>query len=176
MEVAATTCPVRSAKTGSVKARQTPVSREDARLKFSQKLLGLKGGKELVLISRIAAHNALRSQRFSYAELLSLIANLERTREEDIVQVVGISDRTLRRQRGKPETPMPTAVASKTLLIAEVLAKAVEVFGTQAAAEDWLNQPALALDDARPLELLETEQGAELVKDQLIRLEYGVYS
>lgn len=176
MEVAATTRSIRSAKSGRAKAQQTSASREDARLKFSQKVLGLKGGKELVLSSRIAAHNALRSQRFSYAELLSLIDNLEKTREEDIVRVVGISDRTLRRQRSKPETPMSTAVASKTLLIAEVLARAVEVFGTQAAAEDWLNQPALALDDARPIELLETEQGAELVKDQLVRLEYGVYS
>lgn len=57
-----------------------------------------------------------------------------------------------------------------------VLSKATEVFGSQAHAETWMDRPALALDNARPVDLLESQQGVDLVMDQLTRLEYGVYS
>jgi putative toxin-antitoxin system antitoxin component (TIGR02293 family) len=176
MEVAAPARQTKATKPGRGRAQPSPASRENIRVRFSQTMLGLTGDKALLVSSPLRTHTAVREQEFSYSALLSLISNLQKTREQDVAQVVGLSDRTLRRHRSKPDTPMPTAVASKTLLVTDILAKAIEVFGTQAAAEDWLNQPALALNDVRPLELLQTEQGAELVKDQLTRLEYGVYS
>lgn len=57
-----------------------------------------------------------------------------------------------------------------------VLSKAAEVFGSRAHAKAWMERPALALDNARPVDLLESPQGVDLVMDLLIRLEYGVYS
>ena len=57
-----------------------------------------------------------------------------------------------------------------------VLSKATEVFGSRAHAKAWMERPALALDDVRPVDLLESPQGVDLVMDLLTRLEYGVYS
>lgn len=57
-----------------------------------------------------------------------------------------------------------------------VLFKATEVFGSRAHAESWMDRPALALDNARPVDLLESPQGVDLVMALLTRLEYGVYS
>ena len=71
-------------------------------------------------------------------------------------------------------TTNPSRMSSATRK--QVLAKAADVFGSQARAKAWLEQPALALDNARPVDLLKIPQGADLVMDQLIRLEYGVYS
>ena len=58
----------------------------------------------------------------------------------------------------------------------QVLSKATEVFGSRAHAKAWMERPALALDNARPIDLLDSPQGVDLVMDLLIRLEYGVFS
>lgn len=54
-------------------------------------------------------------------------------------------------------------------------AKAVEVFGSIEAAERWMDKPAMGLDGHRPIDLLQSAQGAEIVNDFLTRLEYCVY-
>ncbi|TIX82762.1 MAG: DUF2384 domain-containing protein, partial [Mesorhizobium sp.] len=59
---------------------------------------------------------------------------------------------------------------------AEILSKATDVFGSQAEAEQWLERPAIGLDQRRPIDLLATPAGVELVEDYLERLEYGVYA
>lgn len=41
-------------------------------------------------------------------------------------------------------------------------------------AEQWLERPAIGLDQRRPIDLLGTPAGVELVEDYLERLEYGV--
>lgn len=58
----------------------------------------------------------------------------------------------------------------------DIIAKAIEVFGDLAEAQRWMSNAALGLDGQRPIDLLETAQGAALVGDYLTRLEYGVYS
>jgi hypothetical protein len=58
----------------------------------------------------------------------------------------------------------------------EVLAKAVQVFGSDEAARAWLVHPAMGLNRQRPIDLLETSAGAELVEAFLGRLEYDVYT
>jgi len=50
------------------------------------------------------------------------------------------------------------------------------VFGDQAAAENWLAKPAMALDERRPVDLLSSPAGVEMVEQLLGRLEYGVYT
>ena len=54
--------------------------------------------------------------------------------------------------------------------------KITEIFGSKEDAELWVSKPAMGLDGQRPIDLLQTVQGAELVNDFLGRLEYGVYT
>lgn len=58
---------------------------------------------------------------------------------------------------------------------AEILVIATEIFGSQKAAEHWLTEPAIGLDRMRPIDLLSTAPGAELVETYLNQIEYGVY-
>ena len=90
--------------------------------------------------------------------------------------MIGVSSRTLERQRAAPDRPMPADVASRTWMLAETIAKAAEVFGGLEQAEEWMGKPSMGLDGSRPIEMLQTVQGAEVVNDFLGRLEYGVYS
>jgi putative toxin-antitoxin system antitoxin component (TIGR02293 family) len=57
-----------------------------------------------------------------------------------------------------------------------ILAKATEVFGSQAEAEAWMERPATGLEQRRPIDLLTTPAGVELVEDFLCRLAHGVYT
>ena len=50
------------------------------------------------------------------------------------------------------------------------------MFGSQDEAEQWLDRPAMGLDRRRPINLLATPAGVELVEQHLTRLEYGVYA
>lgn len=118
---------------------------------------------------------AIVGRRFPNASLQCLITALPSLNEADVSKMLGISDRTLRRQRETPMNPMPAALASKAWLLAETLAKASQVFGSRGKAEEWLSKPAMGLDGQRPIDLLQTAQGAELVNDFLTRLDYGVY-
>ena len=42
------------------------------------------------------------------------------------------------------------------------------------AAEDWLVRPAMALDRRRPIDLLKTSVGAQMVDDHLTRMDFSV--
>lgn len=108
--------------------------------------------------------------------LFFLQHNIGPVDEEDVAKVLGVSTRTLRRQAETPDKAMPTDLASKTWQLAETLAKATEVFGGKEAAQRWLSAPAAGLNGSRPIDLLQTLQGAGVVSDYLDRLEHGVYS
>lgn len=54
---------------------------------------------------------------------------------------------------------MPPHLASRIWSLAEIFARATEVFGGQEAAENWMTRPAMGLDGERALDLLRTLQG-----------------
>jgi putative toxin-antitoxin system antitoxin component (TIGR02293 family) len=49
-------------------------------------------------------------------------------------------------------------------------------YGSREEAEQWLDRPQTGLDQRRPIDLLQTPAGADLVRDLLTRLEHGVYA
>lgn len=93
-----------------------------------------------------------------------------------VAKALGMSERTFQRRREASAARLSQEQSGRTWQFAEILAKATEVFGSQREAERWLERPAIGLDRRRPIELLATPAGVELVEDHLTRLEYGVYS
>jgi putative toxin-antitoxin system antitoxin component (TIGR02293 family) len=91
-------------------------------------------------------------------------------------RAIGMSLRTFQRKKTAPAKPLSREQSGRTWKFAELLAKAIEIFGSKQEAEEWLQRPAMGLDDRRPIELLETPAGVKLVEDFLTRLEYGVYT
>lgn len=95
---------------------------------------------------------------------------------ESLEKAVGMSVRTYQRRKDTPSKPLSQEQSGRTWKFAEILAKATDVLGSQAEAEQWLERPAIGLDQRRPIDLLATPAGVELVEDYLERLEYGVYA
>ena len=100
--------------------------------------------------------------------VLQLTASLEKA--------IGISLRTYQRRRDEPAKPLSQDQSGRTWKFAEILAWAIRVFGTQEEAERWLDRPATGLNRRRPLDLLSTPPGVELVEQFLGRIEGGVYT
>lgn len=111
------------------------------------------------------------------AALVRLFANLGvLQRSPSLERAVGMSLRTFQRRKDTPTRPLNPEQSGRAWKFAEILAKATEVFGSQEAAERWLDQPAIGLDQRRPLDLLTTPAGVEMVDEFLTRLDYGVYA
>ena len=91
-------------------------------------------------------------------------------------KAIGMSLRTLQRRRDGAARPLSLEQSGRTWKFAEILAKATAVFGSQAEAEQWLERPAIGLNQSRPIDLLSTPAGVALVEAYLVRLEYGVYA
>lgn len=59
--------------------------------------------------------------------------------------------------------------------IVDVLARAIEVFGTQEKALRWLRTPVRSLGDKTPISLLNSPEGLSRVQDTLGQVEHGVW-
>ena len=88
---------------------------------------------------------------------------------------VGMSLRTYQRRKEAPDKPLSREQSERTWKLAEILAKASATLGSQVDAENWLKTPAIGLNQQRPIDLLASRAGAELVENLLGQIEYGVY-
>jgi putative toxin-antitoxin system antitoxin component (TIGR02293 family) len=91
-------------------------------------------------------------------------------------RAIGVSTRTFQRQRQAPRKRMSAEQSGRTWKFAEILSRATEVFGSQEAAEEWLERPAIGLEQQRPIDLLSTPPGTRLVEEHLERMAFGVYA
>jgi putative toxin-antitoxin system antitoxin component (TIGR02293 family) len=111
------------------------------------------------------------------AALTYLVDSLVLLRDPaSLEKAVGISLRTFQRRKGNPGKLLSQEQSGRTWKFAEILAKATAVLGSRAEAEQWLERPAIGLDRRRPIDLLATPAGVEIVETLLERLEYGVYT
>ena len=92
-------------------------------------------------------------------------------------KAIGISIRTLQRRKSDAKQKvLSIEQSSRAWRFAEIIAQATDVMGSQDAAEAWIIEPAIGLDNRRPIDLLASAAGAEAVETYLTRLEYGVYT
>lgn len=59
---------------------------------------------------------------------------------------------------------------------AEIRQLAVEVMGSEASAATWMCKRSMWLDGQRPIDLLQSKDGTQSVRDYLVRLFNGVCS
>ena len=64
--------------------------------------------------------------------------------------------------------------SDRLLRVARILALAEETFANRAKAQAWLRRPTRSLADERPLDLLDTEEGARMVERLLGHIAHGI--
>lgn len=123
----------------------------------------------------LAAHDLIL-HGIPAAALQHLIGRLEvLDKTEGLEKAVGMSLRTFQRRKDAPSRPLSPEQSGRAWVFAEILARAMATFGSLSEAEHWLDRPALALDGRRPIDLLATPAGTELVSDLIEQLDLGVY-
>lgn len=91
-----------------------------------------------------------------------------------IVQLLPVTERTI--QRYAPGKPFNRIISEHILQIAEVAARGSEVFEDRDKFLAWMNHPSKALNNRRPMSLLNSRFGNDMVMDELGRIEHGVFS
>ena len=101
---------------------------------------------------------------------------LRRTRlsQSTLSAALSIPARTL--ARSKREGSFSPEVSVKIVRFARIAARAEDVFGDAESSLAWLQSPNRSLGGLRPLFLLDTDIGAEMVFDALGRIEHGVFA
>jgi putative toxin-antitoxin system antitoxin component (TIGR02293 family) len=143
-----------------------------------QKVADLLGGPRILsrrITSTLDAHELLLDGLPGSA-LTHFVSHLLFIQTDSVEKAFGMSLRTLQRRKDAPDKPLSQEQSGRTWKFAEILAKSTDVFGSQEEAEQWLERPAIGLDQRRPIDLLATPAGIELVEQYLTRLAYGVYA
>lgn len=143
------------------------------------KLVDLFGGPKVLrhpVSNPIEAHEMILQGIPSQA-LENLVKHLVVIGRADAFEkAFGMSERTFQRHKAGQSKTLNTEQGSRTWNFARILTKATAVLGSQKEAEKWMIQPAMGLDNRRPIDLLATAAGTELVQEFLERLDYGVYA
>ena len=105
---------------------------------------------------------------------LTNLANYLGLSTGQMAHLLPVSERTI--QRHNASAPFSRAVSEHLLHIAEVAAKGSEVFEDRDHLLSWLNQPSIALANEIPLHLLKSRFGADMVLEELGRMEHGIFS
>jgi len=141
-------------------------------------VIKLLGGPQVLkqsIRSRLDVHEVIL-KGIPGGALVFMVEHAKSMSPADVTRAVGVSLRTVQRRTKAPGTRLSQEQSGRTWKFAEILAKATGVFGDQTAAENWLAKPAMALDERRPIDLLSSPAGVEMVEQLLGRLEYGVYT
>ncbi len=102
------------------------------------------------------------------------LANFLKLSVRQIAMLLPITERTVQRySRGKR---FNRVVSEHILQIAEIAARGVEVFGDKNSFISWVKHPNVALANCSPMSLLSSRFGAEMVLDELGRIEHGIIS
>ena len=88
--------------------------------------------------------------------------------------ILGVTKATLHNKKGNHK--FNPQVSDRVLMLAEIYAYGIEVFGDKERFNTWLVSNILALGGRRPLDYLDTMHGMTEIKHLLGRIEHGGYS
>lgn len=84
-----------------------------------------------------------------------------------------LTERTIQRYK-KENRKFESLQTERIIEIAKLQLKGIEVFGSKSYFEEWMNSKVIALGNIRPIELLDSSFGIEMLMDELGRIEHGV--
>jgi putative toxin-antitoxin system antitoxin component (TIGR02293 family) len=93
--------------------------------------------------------------------------------KEALARKLNINAQTLRKRKSRV---LSADEAEKSLRVARVFTMATEVLESEEDARQWLNEPVPALGGKRPIDLLDTDVGAQEVTNLLGAIKWGMYA
>lgn len=93
---------------------------------------------------------------------------------DQFARMLPITLRTIQRYSSKQK--FNPAVSEHIIQLVLLVGKGIEVFGSLKKFTSWFNTPSKALGGNAPSGLVSLKTGAQMVMDELGRIEYGVYA
>ncbi len=108
-------------------------------------------------------------------QFFSLIKERTPFKEEDWASFLGISIKSLQRNKTKEDFVFKPLQSEKIIELAEVTALGNAIFDTQQQFYLWLTTRSFALGNLQPIELLKDSYGKEMVVNELNKIDNGIF-
>ncbi len=108
-------------------------------------------------------------------DFFNLIKENSPFNESDWSKFLGISTKSLQRNKTKENFVFKALQSEKILELAEVNALGIDVFDSENQYYSWLNTNCFALANLKPIDLLKNSFGKEMVLNELQKIDYGIF-
>lgn len=152
------------------------ISPEAERFSSAIGLLGLTPAAKQQIHTTLDMH-ALLETGLPAKAVVNLVKRVPELADPEIVpKTLGMSKRTLQRYQEEPSARLSVDQSGHAWRFAQILALAIDVFGSRDNAVKWLQEPSYGLERNRPIALLSTPAGFDMVRTYLSRIDAGVYT
>ncbi|MGE0625363.1 MAG: antitoxin Xre/MbcA/ParS toxin-binding domain-containing protein [Pseudomonadales bacterium] len=103
---------------------------------------------------------------------VDLLSERLRVSKADALRLIGLPRQTFNRRKAAGR--LTAEESDRVVRYAELIARAIDLMGDEAAAATWLSTPAPSLGNDTPLDHATTELGAREVLQLIGRLEHGI--
>lgn len=108
------------------------------------------------------------------ARVSTRVMNAYGVSQEDLAHIIHVTAKTIQRQGAKGAYSVE--ISDSLVRLADVFARATEVFEDNDEARAWLREESQALGSVSPWSLLDTTPGVDMVIRELGRIEHGLVS
>jgi putative toxin-antitoxin system antitoxin component (TIGR02293 family) len=108
-------------------------------------------------------------------DFFNLIKETTPFNDEDWASFLGISTKSLQRNKSKESFVFKPMQSEKIFELAEVTSLGNSVFDNEQSFYSWLNTPSFALGNLKPIELLKDSYGKEMVLGELYKIDQGIF-
>jgi putative toxin-antitoxin system antitoxin component (TIGR02293 family) len=88
-------------------------------------------------------------------------------------RLLAISETSRKRFMQTPGKRLGETASDRIVRIVSTIAEAADIFGDEKKAIAWFKTPSLALNGQQPIDLMTSDPGAKIVRDELNRIRYG---
>ena len=93
---------------------------------------------------------------------------------KDLPRIISISERQLTRY--KDDQILRRDISDQIIQVAQLYSKGYEIFENESYFQEWMNSEIQGLGFEKPINLLDTSMGIQLLVNELGRLEHGIVS
>jgi putative toxin-antitoxin system antitoxin component (TIGR02293 family) len=155
------------------KKRKVSISRKE--IMNNDLLFWIWGSKQITTAVRSPFEDIeLAVEGVSKASIDNLAVRLGISKKKMAEEIFSLSVKTM--ERKAPSEKLDKRTSSHAIEIAHLMHHAYQVFEDEEKVKHWMNTGNRALKTRKPIDLLETLSGINLVNDILGRIEEGVYS
>jgi putative toxin-antitoxin system antitoxin component (TIGR02293 family) len=108
-------------------------------------------------------------------DFFNLIKETTPFNDDDWASFLGISTKSMQRNKAKGDFVFKPIQSEKIFELAEVTNLGNEVFDDENTFYTWLNTPTFALESIKPIDLLKDSYGKEMVLSELHKIDQGIF-